>query len=165
MAANATSGEKQGIVKFYDDGLGWTESTVEKELAYRNGFLEEARKTIEVWPNRNLDLAQRHIHQRRVNLREEYSVYEKGDAGPKTYHLGYRPGHSVPAAELRSRNHGLSFIEQAQKEVADSTVFEEVILPAWLKAVEQWAGKQVCLNVVSPPPWPTEVKVEESNGV
>jgi hypothetical protein len=160
VAASATAGE-HGLVSHYDDGAGWPNETREKERAFRQGFLEEARRVVREWiaplgdafePFRQEKAA----HNLRLRVRERYTVYRAGYgpncAGRKTYHLGYRPGHEAPAARLRGRHHALAYVTQSWDEVFDSDTFDHLVLPAWLAAVEQWASKPIRPRIISPPP-------------
>jgi hypothetical protein len=97
-------------------------------------------------------------HKLRLRVRERYCVYGKGDAGWKTHHLGYRPGHEVPAARLRGRHHALAFVTQAWEHVSDFDTFDILVMPAWLAAVERWAEEPIRPHVISPPPGPLEIE-------
>jgi hypothetical protein len=100
-------------------------------------------------------------HKLRLRVRERYSVYKRGDAGRKTYHLGYRPGHEAPAARLRGRHHALAYVAQSWDEVSDFDTFDHLVLPAWLAAVEMWAQKPIRPRIISPPPRPLEIEGAE----
>ena len=147
----------------YDDGAGWPPLSSRKERAFRRGFLEEARRVAREWVDPANDAfdpfgEEEAAHKLRLRVRERYSVYGKGDAGWKTHHLGYRPGHEVPAARLRGRHHALAFVTQAWEHVSDFDTFDALVMPAWLAAVERWAEEPFRVHVISPPPGPLEIE-------
>jgi len=153
----------------YDDGAGWPNMTAAKERAFRQGFVEEARRTVREWASGDFALydpfgQEKAAHQLRLRTRERYTIYRTkygpGCAGRKTHHVGYRPGHEIPAARLRGRHHALAYITQASEDVADEEfdTFAHQVLPAWLAAVERWAAKPIKKNALSaPPPRPLSV--------
>ncbi|MBE3123213.1 MAG: AAA family ATPase [Planctomycetes bacterium] len=161
MVAVNTSVADQSLLRYYDDGAGWPNETREKERAFRRGFLEEARRVAREWadPDDAFDpfVEEQAAHNLRLRVHERYSVYQRGVAGRKTYHLGYRPGHEVPAARLRGRHHALAYVAQSWDEVSDFDAFDHLILPAWLVAVEHWAIKPIRPRIISPPPRPLEI--------
>lgn len=175
------------LLREYDDGAGWPKYTREKEQAFRQGFLEEAQRVVREWAHSfdgmknppsmtpvplsegiarmRLDPLQeaeaaRHL---RLRVRERYAVYKTGYgpgcAGRKTYHLGYRPGHEIPAARLRGRHHALEYVIEPTRELetADVDVFDPMLLSLWLKAVEEWADRLIRPRRISPPPRLLEV--------
>jgi len=154
----------------YDDGAGWPNTTAAKERAFRQGFTEEARRAVREWTSGDLNLfdpfgQEEEAQKLRLRTRERYTIYRAeygpGCAGRKTHHVGYRPGHDVPAARLRGRHHALAYITQASKNVEDhedSDIFNLQVLPAWLAAVERWAAKPIKKNALSaPPPRPLSI--------
>jgi len=161
------------IVREYQDG---PDPVVDRavEQSYRHAFVEEARRIVREWayppgplpgpkpvPIRKLRaLAEEEkAHKQRQRLRERYSVYGRGDAGPKTYHLGYRPGHEVPAARLRGRQHAMAYLTILGD---DLDIFDPRLLCPWLRAVEMWAVAPIRPRDISPPPRPLEaVPMEE----
>jgi len=166
VAANAGVAG-QALLRDYDDGAGWPNASIEKERAFRQGFVEEARRVVREWVNPDGDALapfgeEQAAHNLRLRVRERYCVYGRGDAGRKTYHLGYRPGHEVPAARLRGRHHALVYVTQSWDEVSDLDTFDHLVLPAWLTAVEQWAAKPIRPQVISPPPRPLEITGAEA---
>ena len=160
----------------YDDGAGWPNMTAAKERAFRQGFLEEARRAVREWTSGDLDLfdpfgQEEAARQLRLRTRERYTVYRSeygpGCAGRKTHHVGYRPGHDVPAARLRGRHHALAYITQASEDVQDEDfgTFNRHVLPAWLAAVERWAAKPMKKNALSaPPPRPLSIMRADGDG-
>ena len=169
MVATKTPVTGEPILSYYDDGAGWPNETCEKERAFRQGFLEEARRVAREWadPDDPFDpfSEEEAAHKLRLRVCERYTVYGAGYgpgcAGRKTYHLGYRPGHEVPAARLRGRHHALAYVTQSWDEVSDLDTFDRLVLPAWLMAVEQWASKPIRQQVISPPPRPLEIEGAE----
>ncbi|HRX83502.1 MAG TPA: helicase RepA family protein [Phycisphaerae bacterium] len=178
---------EQDIVREYDDGAGWPVNNRAKEQAYRRGFVEEARRIVRDWAHppepRNAKPGPGPVSVRelldsrrcdpfgeveaawqlRRRVRERFTVYGPGDAGRKTYHLGYRPGHAVAAARLRGRNHAMAFVTNLWEdlETADLDIFDPRLLCPWLRAVEQWASAPIRPNVIVPPPHPMEVAPPE----
>ena len=164
---DARSAAGPQLLRDYDDGAGWPNATREKELAFHKGFVEEARRIVRAWPGHDEQMhlqeaEERAAHQLRLRVRERYAVYGAahgpGCAGRKTYHLGYRPGHEVPAARLRGRHHALAYVIQSWDETADSKMYERIILPAWLTAVERWAERPIRPDRTTPPPRPIEIE-------
>ncbi|MEX0654659.1 MAG: helicase RepA family protein [Phycisphaeraceae bacterium] len=138
----------------YDDGAGWPNYSREKEQAFRQGFVEEARRVVREWVDPEDDtfdpwaeVATAERTRRRVRDR-----------------LGCQPGHEVPAARARGRHHALAFVTQAWDEVGDLDAFDRLVMPAWLMAVERWARKPIRMNVISPPPRPMEIEGTEAVG-
>jgi len=173
---------QQAIVREYDDGPDWPVNNRAKEQAYRQGFVEGARYVVNVWahppgspppPDQEPVPLGELLKQRRCDpfgeveaawqlrrrVRERFTVYGPGDAGRKTHHLGYRPGHAVAAARLRGRHHAMAFVTQLWEdlETADLDIFDPRLLCPWLRAVEQWASATIRPNVIVPPPRPMEV--------
>ena len=155
------------LMRRYNDGPGWPNASREKEQAYRRGFLEEAHRVVCRWPGHNDEIhlheaEQKAAHHLRLRVRRRYTVYGgaygPGCAGRRTYILGYRPGHEVPAARLRGRHHALAFVLQSWDETADSLMYEKIVLPAWLTAVEEWTQEPIRLNTVIPPPRPIDIE-------
>lgn len=131
----------------YDDGPGLP-CAREKEQAYRQGFVEEARRVVREWidaDDDNLDpwgeLATAQRTRRRIHDR-----------------IGVQPGHEVPAARARGRHHALAFVTQAWDEVSDLDTFDGLVMPAWLMAVERWAQRPIRMNTISPPPRPMDIE-------
>lgn len=167
--------EDAPLVPEYDDGPDAPVTNIDKEQAYRQGFLDEARRIVRDWANpmppskpdakpvsvrelmarcrsdpfSEIDAAKA----QREHLREDYAVYEAGDAGPKTRHLGYRQGHEVPAAEWRGRHHAMTFVLEPWQhlDTADVDVFNPALLRRWLDAVENWASAPIDTTIVTPP--------------
>jgi len=153
--------ERSQYVKEYDDGAGM-HVTKAKERAFRQGFLEEARRVAREWiypvdktkhdPPGEVERARL----LRLRVRERYTVYgaKYGPdcAGRKTYHLGYRPGHEVPAARLRGRHHAMVSVTRAWEEVNDFNRFNKQAMPAWLEAVERWTKRLILPHRICPPP-------------
>ncbi|HRT43378.1 MAG TPA: helicase RepA family protein [Phycisphaerae bacterium] len=177
---------EQPLLREYDDGPDWPIVNRAKEQAYRQGFLEGARHIVKVWahppgppkPDPQPVSVRKLIEQRRCDpfaeveaawqlrrrVRERFAVYGRGDAGRKTYHLGYRPGHAVAAARLRGRHHAMAYVTSLWEDLdtADLDIFDPKLLCPWLRAVEAWASAPIRPNVIAPPPRPTEVTpVEE----
>ena len=165
MVATNVEAAAQGLLSEYDDAMGWSNASRPKELAFRRGFVEEARRIAREWvdPADDFDpFGEEHTaHRLRLRIQERYCVYGRGDAGPKTYHLGWRPGHAVPAARLRGRHHALVYTVEAWEYVLDIDTFDHLVLPAWLAAVERWAADADPANVVTPPPRPLEIEGAE----
>jgi len=178
------------IVREYQDGMSFPVDalTYAAERAYRRDFVEEARRIVRVWAHppgpppppmlkpvsigelmakRRCDpfAEEEAMHKQRRRLRERYTVYGPGDAGPKTHHLGYRPGHEVPAARLRGRQHAMAYVTNIWKELrtSDLDIFDPKLLCPWLRAVEVWATKPLRRNRNSAPPRPLEVTPEFEN--
>jgi len=175
------------LVRHYDDGPDWPVNNRAKELAYRRGFVEEARRIVRDWAHppepvnakpapgpvslRELLDSRRcdpfgeveAAWQLRRRVRERFTVYGPGDAGRKTYHLGYRPGHAAAAARLRGRHHAMVFVTELWEdlETADLDIFDPRLLCPWLRAVEQWASAIIRPNVIVPPPRLMEVAPPE----
>jgi putative DNA primase/helicase len=163
MVAMDADAAAQGLLCEYDDAMGWSKASRPKELAFRQGFLDGARYVLRDWVDNDSEdfdpvAEEEAACKLRQRVRERYCVYGRGDAGPKTYHLGWRPGHAVPAARLRGRHHALAFVTQAWEEVSDIDAFDHFVLPAWLVAVERWAQAPIRSDVVTPPPRPLEVE-------
>ena len=155
------------LVRHFDDGPGWPNATREKECAYRRGFIEETRRIVREWadPDDGAFDPFGEVHRARmlrVRIRDRYAVYRAGCAGRRTYHLGYRPGHGVPAARARGRHHALVHVTQAWDEVSDLDRFDRLILPVWLMAVERWAQEPIRPRVTSPPPRPLRAEGVEA---
>lgn len=172
---------EQPLLREYDDGPDWPITNRAKEQAYRQGFLEGARHVVKVWahppgppkPDPQPVSVRKLIEQRRCDpfaeveaawqlrrrVRERFAVYGRGDAGRKTYHLGYRPGHAVAAARLRGRHHAMAYVTNLWEDLdtADLDIFDPKLLCPWLRAVEQWATSPIRPNVIVPPPRPLEV--------
>lgn len=173
---------EQPLVRWYDDGPDVPAKNLAKEQAYRQGFVEGARHVVKVWAHppgpppppdpepvtvREL-LARRRCDpfaeeeaawQLRKRVQRRFAVYGPGDAGRKTYHLGYRPGHAVAAARLRGRHHAMAFVTNLWRdtETADLDIYDPKLLCPWLRAVEQWASAPIHPNKITPPPRPTDV--------
>lgn len=172
-----TENKRRTLVREYDDGPG---SPVDggdlKELAYRQGFVEEAHRIVREWadppmpptPDPEPDSLRQLIEQQpcdpfgeaeaawqlRRRVRERYAVYGPGDAGRKTYHLGFRSGHSLAAARLRGRHHAMVHVIEPwhHGETSDVDIFDPHLLNAWWRAVQRWAAKPIRPGVISPPP-------------
>jgi len=162
-----TAAAGQALLHRYEDGPGWTNTSSKKEQAYRQGFVEEARRITREWPAYGdegyiQDAEEQAAHRMRLRLRKRYAVYGSaygpGCAGRKTHHLGYRPGHAVPAARLRGRHHALAFVTQSWDQTTDLSTFDCLIMPAWLTAVEHWAQKPIRPRKIIPPPRPLEIE-------
>ena len=156
------------LLREYDDGFGWPSQSRQKERAFRQGFVEEARRMVREWldPDDSTfdpwgqEEAARLLRQRvRERYRAYRAAYGPGCAGRKTYHLGYLPGHEVPAARLRGRHHALAYITQAAEQVEDDDAFDKLIVPAWLTAVERWAAAPPSTRIIVPPPRPLTIAV------
>lgn len=175
------------LVRWYDDGADWPDPSRRKERAFRRGFVEEARRIVRAWahPPRPPDVApdaspvtlgellarrrcdpfaeEQAARKLRQRVRERYAVYGAGYGpgcgGRKTYHLGYRPGHEVPAARLRGRHHAMAYVIEPwhHLETSDVDIFDPRLLCPWLMAVEQWAGAPIRPDVTVPPPRLLEV--------
>ncbi|MEX0652962.1 MAG: helicase RepA family protein [Phycisphaeraceae bacterium] len=131
----------------YDDGPDCP-CNREKERAYRQGFVEEARRVVREWGDPDDDafdpwaeIATAERTRRRVRQR-----------------LGCRPGHEVPAARARGRHHALAFVTQAWDEVSDLDAFDRHVMPAWLLAVERWTERPIRMQTISPPPRPQDIE-------
>jgi AAA domain len=176
MVATVTT--EPSLLRHYDDGAGWPNATVEKEQAFRKGFLEEARRVAREWvnppkegpatnrltvrplgqvmdetpfdPDREIEVARR----LRARISERFSVYRRGSAGRRTYHLGWRPGHVIPSARARGRHHALEYVVEPWRDLdtADLDVFAPEILSPWLAAVEAWARSPMRPAAPAPPP-------------
>ncbi|MCD4824465.1 MAG: helicase RepA family protein [Phycisphaerae bacterium] len=139
-----------------------TDESRQAERAFRQGFLEEARRVIREWidPDDGFDPwgQQETAHKLRLKIRERYSVYAPGEAGRKTCHLGWRDGYVVAAARARGRHHALAYIIQAWDDVDNDSLeyFDKKVLSGWLKAVEAWAQMPANPHRPSPPPRPLE---------
>lgn len=179
---------EQPLVREYDDGPDWPVKNRAKEQAYRQGFVDEARRIVRDWahppgpPTPDLEpvtvrelLARRRCDpfaeaeaawQLRQRVRERFTVYGRGDAGRKTYHLGYRPRHAAAAARLRGRHHAMAYVTNLWEdlETADLDIFDPRLLCPWLRAVEAWASATIRPNVITPPPRPMEVVPPEQDG-
>ncbi len=157
-------------VNIYDDGAGWPNATAEKERAFRQGFIEEARRVVREWTNPD-DATfdpfgeEQAARQLRLRTKERYTIHRPGYgpncAGRKTYHVGYRPGHEAPAARLRGRHHALAYVTQSWDDVQDFEAFDKLVLPAWLAAVERWAEGPV--ETIKPPPRPLSIMRADSD--
>ena len=163
MVATAVAPDERNLMRHYDDGLGWGNWSTAKEQAFRKGFLEEARRVTCEWVDPDDDdfdprAEEEAAHRLRLRIRERYAVYGRGDAGCKTYHLGWRPGHAVAAARARGRHHALAYVTQSWDDVSDFDAFDYLVMPAWLRAVEGWARKPIQPKAMSPPPRPLWVK-------
>nr|OQB78879.1 MAG: hypothetical protein BWX88_05040 [Planctomycetes bacterium ADurb.Bin126] len=153
-------------VNIYDDGAGWPNATAEKEHAFRQGFLEEARRVVREWTDPDdatfdpFGEEQAALHLR-LRTKERYTIYRPGYgpncAGRKTYHVGYRPGHEAPAARLRGRHHALAYVTQSWDDVRDLDAFDKLVLPAWLVAVERWAREPIKMGLTIAPPRPLSI--------
>jgi len=166
------------LVRDYDDGPGGPRSNRAKERAFRQGFVEEARRVLREWAhpfdemNRVPSLTPRPLSKARCNpsreiaiarklrlrVRERYAVYGAAYgpdcAGRKTYHQGYRLGHEAVAARLRGRHHALEYVVEPQRDLAtaDVGIFDPMLLGLWLKAVEEWAEGPMRPRAPMPPP-------------
>jgi len=175
------------IVREYQDGPDYAADRA-VEQAYRQSFVDEAGRMVREWahppgplpPPEMKPVSMREIlakrrcdplgeeeraGRQRHRLRERYTVYGPGDAGPKTHHLGYRPGHEVPAARLRGRQHAMAYVTNLWKELetADLDIFDPKLLCPWLRAVEMWATAPIRPDRIVPPPRPLEVVPEFQN--
>jgi hypothetical protein len=162
VAVNEYTDEPK-LVRRYCDGAGWGTAKFENERAFRQGFVEEARRVVREWIDPDYETHDpfgelKSAHQLRLRLRERYSVYGPGCEGRRTYHLGYRPRHEAPAARLRGRHHALAYVTQTWDETDDFDTLDRLILPAWLTAVEQWAAEPVRPRIINPPPRPLEIE-------
>jgi len=169
MAAATTTVGSEGLVRYYDDGAGWPNATVEKERAFREGFLDAARSVVRRWARPSKPGMKSHIsfdteieaaRKVRERIHDQYSVYRAGGEGPRTHHLGYRRGHEAPAARARGRHHALEYVIEP-RHVADTAhidVFDIKLLQPWLAAVEQWARSPMRPEAPMPPPRLLEVK-------
>ena len=146
----------------YDDGPGWPRENPAKERAFRRAFVEEARRIVRDWtapPETNTSdpFGETETAAKlRVRARERFAVYERGDAGPKTYHRGYRPGHEVPAARMRGSHHAMVYVTEPSQCPGwpDLDIFDPQLLQPWLVAVESWAVEPVPFDRIVPPPRP-----------
>lgn len=145
--------------QFYDDGPGEPDCP-ERECAFRQGFVEEARRIVRDWVDPNADTdpfgEEEFAQKLRWRVRERYTVYGPGEAGRKTRHLGYRPGHEIPAARLRGRHHALAYVTQSWAEVEDFEAFDHLVLPAWLLAVGRWTSGPI--HRIACPPRPLDLE-------
>ncbi len=169
------------IVREYQDDPDYAADRA-VEQAYRLSFVDEARRMVREWahppgplpPPDMKPVSMREIlakrrrdplaeeekaGRQRQRLRERFTVYGAGDAGPKTHHAGYRPGHEIPAARLRGRQHAMAYVTNLWKdlETADLDIFDPKLLCPWLRAVEMWAEAPVRPNKIVPPPRPLDV--------
>ncbi|NLX59687.1 MAG: hypothetical protein GXY74_11430 [Phycisphaerae bacterium] len=182
VAANRSSA-RRNLVRFYDDGPGGPGATREKKQAFREGFLEGARRVARVWAHppeeprprgefkvvRLSEMIKKMpfdssaeieaVRKLREQIHEGYTVYSRGSAGPKTYHLGYRPGHEVPAARARGHHHALEHVIEPWRDLATSDVdiYDPRLLKPWLAVVEQWAESPMRPEAPMPPPRVMEV--------
>jgi len=150
------------LVRLYDDGAGCLSTTYAKERAFRQGFVEEARRIVREWVDPDDETQDpfgelQSAHRLRLRIQEKYAVYGPGCAGRRTYHLGFRPGHEIAAARARGRHHALVYVVQSWEEVDELELFDQIILPAWLAAVERWAEGPIRLRPALPPPRPLEI--------
>lgn len=172
---------EQPLVRDYDDGPEWPITNRAKEQAYRRGFVDEARRIVQVWAHPPGPVKQapgpitvrKLIKQRRcdpfaeaeaacklrLRVRERFTLYGRGDTGRKTNHLGYRSGHAAAAARLRGRHHAMTYVINLWQnlETADLDIFDPRLLCPWLRAAEQWASAPIRPNVIVPPPRPLDV--------
>jgi hypothetical protein len=175
--------EDAGLLREYDDGADWRAESLAKERAFRQGFVEEARRVVRVWahppgpppPPDTKPVSLRELMAKRRfdpdveieaalklrrRVRERYTVYGRGDAGRKTHVLGYRQGHDVAAARVRGRHHALVYVMEPwfNLETSDVDIFDPRLLCPWLRAVEAWASRPIRRGkVILPPPRPLEV--------
>ena len=172
MVETNTAVARPSIVHCYDDGPGGPGATLEKEHAYREGFLAEARRVVrelacpplgpspgdprkDVYPagprektRGDLGIAIGAARRLRERIREQYGVYRQGS---KTCLLGYLPGHEVPAARARGRHHALEHVATPLPDAATPRI-DPVLLQPWLVAVEAWAASAVRADAPAPPP-------------
>ena len=162
------------VLSHYDDGPAHP-CDPEKERAFRRAFLAEAQRIEREWsrspqrcdtdpPAREPDDLVREeeaARLRRQHLRERYTASSPGYAGHASRHPGYRPGHAVPAAELRGRHHAMRYVVETlqQGAVPARKVFESRLLDSWSTAVERWATAPLQPDVTSPPPRPLDTIV------
>ncbi len=184
MVARNTAVARQHLVRFYDDGPGGSVATKEKEQAFRDGFVAEARRLVRAWAHppaelltndqiTRVSLAERMkklkfhssaeieaARNQRQQTRERHSVYRRGPDGPKTYLSGYLAGHEVPAARARGRHHALEYVIEPWRDAAtsDVDVFDPLLLHPWLAAVEQWAQSPLRPEAPAPPPRLLEIR-------
>lgn len=183
---------QQSTVRHYDDGPDWSVlAGDEKERAFRQGFVEEARRIVRQWPSLCINPPMKPVSLRqlmarwqcgpfkelnaawhlRMRVRERYAVYASAYgpncAGRRTYHLGYRPGHEAPAARLRGRHHALAYVTEpwCHMETSDVDIFDPELLGLWLKAVERWARMPDRSGMISPPPRFLEIAREATAGI
>ena len=165
----------ENLVREYDDGPDWPVNNRTKEQAYRRGFVESARRIVDEWahppgpapepkPVPLSELIEQQVFdpfaeaeaawQLRRRVRERFAVYGRGDAGRKTYHLGYQPDHAVAAARLRGRHHAMVFVTELWEhlDTSDLDIFDPRLLCPWLRAVERWADAPIKPKVITPPP-------------
>jgi len=148
MEAELDRPQTQCLARFeYDDGPSLP-CARDKERAYRQGFVEEARRVVREWIDADDDrfdpfgeLATAERTRRRVRDR-----------------FGCQPGHAVPAARARGRHHALAYVTQAWDEITDFDAFDRFVMPAWLIAVERWADSPIRTQRLSPPPRPLEIE-------
>ena len=173
------------VVREYQDGPSYAAENRAVEQAYRQGFVEEARRIVRDWahppgplpPTDTKPVSLREIIAKRrcdpfaeteragwqrQRLRRRFTVFGPGDAGSKTHHLGYRPRHEVPAARMRGRHHAMVYVTGLWEnlDTADLDIFDPKLLCPWLRAVELWAEAPIRLNRVVPPPRPLEAVPE-----
>jgi len=167
---------EEPLVRGYDDGPDVPLDNMAKEREFRRGFLESVRHIVCVWAhppepekprpgpvsvaellaNRRCDpdAEEEAAWKQRGRLRERFAVYGRGDAGAKTYHLGFRPGHVLAAARLRGRHHAMVYVSELWRdlETADLDIYDPKLLCPWLRAVEHWASKPIRPGMATPPP-------------
>lgn len=183
MVARNTAVARQSLVHLYDDGPGGRGATEAKERAFRESFLAEVRRVVRLWahppeepqPRGQLKVVQlsetlkkgrfnasaeisaaRNLRQQ---VREHHTVYRQGSSGPKTYHLGYRLGHEVPAARARGSHQALEYVTEPWRNAATFgvDVLDSKLLRPWLAAVERWAESPIRPEAPTSPPKLLEV--------
>ena len=156
-----TKTKTKRFVKYYDDGPGGPYNSREKELAYRKGFVTEARRILKdrVHADDQIRLIC-NKKLRRIN-RVEKAVCRKNNKGERTHLLGYLPGHEVSAALLRGHSHALVCANQSWSCAEDLQLCDQLIIPVWVAAVERWAKEPIRLNKIVPPPQPLGLRYED----
>lgn len=175
MTESSQTDKYPNLVRPYDDSIGYPRSSHEKEQAFRQGFVEMARHLVQQWPKPHakrkrtptarwcyLRREAREAYALRQRVRERFSVYSTGHgihrcSCRKTYHMGYRPEHVLPAARLRGRHHALEYLFQPIMDDNTIDITDRKILRAWLKAVEIWNASPIDPDHCVPPPDPLEI--------
>jgi len=161
MAENKHECACDAHTQLYDDGPDCRCRHPTKERAFRRGFVEEARRIVRDWAAptacRSAALEETQAaHRLRRRMRKRYWVYERGDAGRKTYLRGYRRGHEVAAARLRGRHHAMVYVTEPLvcSGWPDIDIFDPELLNPWLLEVERWVDEPILPGQIAPPPRP-----------
>ncbi len=158
--------------RFYDDGayypgLGVDETeAMQAERAFRDAFVETARRITREWRDLDVDAIeaawsarQRAFEQARVLIPSTayFAITDPGilewmDSQQVAYQLGHRP----KASRLRGVHHAMVYVDQAWRDAEMSDghwgFFLAFVLTPWLDAIDTWSAAPLMLGRCPAPP-------------